>query len=125
MKFVFKDGLIWIFIDLIYEGKMLRIDNCLLDTGSATTAFDIDLVNFNYKKPAAIKRLCGLGGGTQEVICQNIDALFINEAKFKDIEIEFGDIRSDFGICGFIGNDILSRFAVKIDFSREEIVFYS
>lgn len=42
MNFEFKDGLIWISVDLIYEGKLVRVDNCILDTGSETTAIDID-----------------------------------------------------------------------------------
>ena len=68
MNFVFDQGLIWISINIQYEGKSIEIENCILDTGSATTAIDIDLVDFNYRKPASIKRLYGLGGGTQEVI---------------------------------------------------------
>ena len=31
----------------------------------------------------------------------------------KDIEIEFGDIKAELGISGFIGNDILSQFIVR------------
>ena len=47
MKFHFRNGLIWVSIDLDYEGKDVKIDNCIIDTGSATTAIDIDLVDFN------------------------------------------------------------------------------
>ena len=52
MNFNFRNGLIWISIDIEYEGENVKIDNCILDTGSATTAIDIDLVEFNYKKPS-------------------------------------------------------------------------
>ncbi len=57
MKFEFDKGLIWIPIKIQYEGKSIEIEKCILDTGSATTAIDIDLVDFNYRKPASIKRL--------------------------------------------------------------------
>lgn len=121
MKFAFRQGLIWIPIQIQYEGQLVEIDNCILDTGSATTAIDIDLVEFNYRKPAAIKRLYGLGGGTQEVVSQQIDALMIDRTKLEEIEIEFGDIKADFGINGFVGNDVLSQFLVNIDFARADL----
>ncbi len=107
--------------DIEYEGKAVRIENCILDTGSATTAIDIDLVDFDYRKPSAIRRLCGLGGGSQEVICQTISKLLTDKTELNDVEIEFGDIKSDFGINGFIGNDILEKFSVKIDYLKQEI----
>ena len=106
-----------------YEGKTVKVDNCILDTGSATTAVDIELVDFNYRKPATIKRLFGIGGGTQEVIAQKVDKIIIDRTEIEDIEIEFGDIRADLGINGFIGNDILSLFTITIDYSRQEIDF--
>ena len=121
MKFEFHQGLIWIPLIIRYEGASIDIHQCILDTGSATTAIDIDLVDFNYRKPASIKRLYGLGGGTQEVISQEIDGLIIDQTELKAIEIEFGDIKSDFGINGFVGNDILSRFSFTVDFSKQEI----
>ncbi|MDM8560835.1 hypothetical protein [Candidatus Parabeggiatoa sp. HSG14] len=63
--FFIPNGLIWISINIEYEGKYTRIDNCILDTGAATTAIDIDLVDFNFKKRSIIKRLHGIGDGIQ------------------------------------------------------------
>lgn len=121
MNFEFKDGLIWISVDLIYEGKLVKVDKCILDTGSETTAIDIDIVNFNYQKPSFIRRLYGLGGGVQEVICQKIDKFVIDKKEIDDIEIEFGNLKSDLGINGFVGNDILSQFITTINFLHYEI----
>ena len=50
--FEWKHGLIWITFELEYKEKAVKIDNCILDTGSATTTVDIELVDFNYRKPA-------------------------------------------------------------------------
>lgn len=121
MIFQWKHGLIWITFEVVYEGKGIKIDNCILDTGSATTAIDIDLVDFNYRKPAAIKRLFGIGGGTHEVVAQKVDKVIIDENELKHIEIEFGGIKSELGINGFIGNDILSLFTITIVYSKQEI----
>ncbi len=122
MTFEFHHGLIWVAVALVYEGKSVDIDRCILDTGSATTAIDIDLISFNYHKPAIIRRLRGLAGGTQEVVCQSIDRFCIGNVELSPIEIEFGDIASTLGIHGFIGNDILSRFDLTINFRTQEIM---
>ena len=112
MNFELKHGLIWITFELIYEGNSVVIDNCIVDTGSAATAIDIDLVNFNYGKSAIVKRLFGIGGGTQEVVSQNVGKVIIGGKELNNIEIEFGDIHAELGINGFVGNDILSRFSI-------------
>lgn len=125
MRFGFKQGLIWVPVTLQYEGVIVEVDNCILDTGSASTAIDIDLIDFNYQKPAHIKRLRGLGGGTQEVVCQEIDLFKIGNQEFRNIEVEFGDIKADFGINGFIGTDILSRLTLTIDFRKQTITLDS
>ncbi len=123
MIFEWKNGLIWISINIEYEGKNTRINNCILDTGAATTAIDIDLVDFNFKKFAVIKRLHGIGDGIQEVVSQKVEKFKIDQIELEDIEIEFGIILDDFGINGFIGNDILSRFIINIDYDKRTITF--
>lgn len=123
MNFEWKHGLIWITFELIYEGNIVIIDKCILDTGSAATAIDIDLVDFNYHKSATVKRLLGIWGGTQEVISQNVEKVTIDNKELNDIEIEFGDIQAELGINGFVGNDILSRFNILIDYQKREIQF--
>ena len=84
MIFNFRNGLIWIAIDVEYEGENINIGNCILDTGSATTAIDIDLVEFNYKKPSFVKRLVGIGGGTQEVINQEVNKITIEKMHLRE-----------------------------------------
>ncbi len=118
MDFTYRKGLIWIAISIIYIGKRVQVDNCILDTGSATTAIDIDQIALNYNIPAKIKRLFGVGGGTQDVICQHVEGIEIGETIIPDIELEFGDLKGRLGINGFVGNDILSNFDVFIDFER-------
>jgi hypothetical protein len=121
LNFRFVHGLIFMSIDVVYEGKTIKIDNCILDTGSATTAVDIDLIDFNYRKPSEIKRLIGIGGGSQEVIAQSVDGIQINGKTLKNIQLEFGDLKEALGINGFIGNDVLSLFEVSISYKRQEI----
>ena len=63
----------------------------------------------------------GIGGGTQEVVSQEIDAIDIDGNKLDSFNIEFGDFKEDLGISGFIGNDVLSSFNVSIDYSQKQI----
>ena len=121
MKFEQKQGLIWVPIEVVYEKKHLIIPDCIIDTGSSSTMIDIDLVEFNYKKPAIIKRLFGIGTGKQEVLSQKVDKIIIEQFKLETVEIEFGTIKENLGINGFIGNDILSKFIVSIDFNQQVI----
>ncbi len=121
MRFKWRGGLIWVSFELEYEGSKYKIDDCILDTGSAMTAIDIDLVDFNFQKHAIITRLFGIGGGTQEVITQKIDGITIDKHEIKNIELEFGNIHSDIGTNGFSGNNILSLYTVVIDYSKKEI----
>jgi hypothetical protein len=44
MRFDWKNGLIWIEIEILYAGQSIKIDNCIVDTGSVSTAIDIDFV---------------------------------------------------------------------------------
>ena len=125
MRFEWKHGLIWISLTLVYEGHNYEIDNCIVDTGSATSAIDIGLVPFNYQKPAVIKRLFGIGGGEQEVVSQTVDSLILGQESFSNIDVEFGDLNIDFGINGFIGTDVLSKFFVSIDFIGQELLLNS
>ena len=122
MNFDWKKGLIWVDITLEYHGNKYHIQNCIVDTGSASTAFDIDLVEFDYSRPTQIKRLSGIGG-TQEVVSQKVESLSIGDIEINDLQIEFGSLQNSYGINGFIGTDVLSRFQVNIDFSNQEIHF--
>jgi hypothetical protein len=123
MKFELLHGLIRVSFELVYEGKPIEIDHCILDTGSAATAVDIDLIDINYRKPAVPKRLFGIGGDFHEVIAQPVDKVVIDGKELTDIEIEFGDIQAELGFSGFVGNDILSCFTVIIAYSDREIRF--
>jgi hypothetical protein len=123
MKFEWKQGLIWVNITVIYGGKTIIIPNCIIDTGSSSTMIDIDLVEFDYHKPALLKRLIGIGTGKQEVLCQQVDKIIIDQFELEAVDIEFGTIKENLGINGFIGNDILSQFILTINFKQKIIDF--
>lgn len=122
MNFYWKNGLIWIDVYLGYNGIKYQVENCIVDTGSAGTAIDIEQIEFDYGRPTQIKRLAGIGG-TQEVVSQEIESLCFGDIQIRNISIEFGNLKNDYGINGFIGTDVLSKFKITIDFINNEILF--
>lgn len=124
MNFNRKNGLIWVNIDLEYNENRHHIENCIVDTGSASTAIDVELVEFDYKRPTQIKRLSGIGG-RQEVVSQKVESLCFGEIKVNNLYIEFGNLQNSYGINGFIGTDVLSKFYISIDFLKNEIILDS
>ena len=83
MKIIERDGLIFLPITLKYGSKVYNINDCILDTGSAGTVIDIDLIQFNPKIPAVLKRLHGIGGH-QDVVAQNVDFVRIDSICLKN-----------------------------------------
>jgi len=124
MNFYWKKGLIWVDIELEYNGKKYHIENCIVDTGSASTAIDIDLIEFDYNRITQIKKLSGIGG-IEEVMSQKVESLILGDIEIKNLQIEFGSLQNSYGINGFIGTNILSQFEVNIDFSKQKINFIS
>jgi predicted aspartyl protease len=123
VKFEWKQGLIWVNMTVIYGGKTIVIPDCIIDTGSSSTMIDIDLVEFDYHKPAILKRLIGIGAGKQEVLSQQVDKIIIDQFELEAVEIEFGRIKENLRINGFIGNNILSQFIFTINFKQKVIDF--
>jgi len=124
MNFYWKKGLIWVDVELEYNGNKYQIENCIVDTGSASTAIDIDFIEFYYNRITQIKKLSGIGG-IEEVMSQKVESLILGDIKINNLQIEFGNLQNSYGINGFIGTNILSQFQVNIDFSNQKINFIS
>src|SRR3989338_888656 len=116
MKFVFKNNLIYLPAILKYNHTLIRIPHCIIDSGSAGTTLDSDFVSLDLSKPTKIRRLVSIGG-YEEVIEQQVDSLEVCNTKINHIKIQFGNLKSEYGINGFIGNDFLSNFKVTIDYN--------
>ncbi len=94
MIFDWKNGLIWISINIEYEGKNTKINNCILDTGSATTAIDIDLVDFNFQKFAVIKRLHGIGDAFKKSFLKKLKNSKLSKLNLKILKLTLGSMGS-------------------------------
>ncbi len=124
MRFIEHDGLIFIPITLGYDNNIYQISDCILDTGSAGTVIDTDLISFNHRIPGVLKRLNGIGGH-QDVIAQYVDFIQIENCRLENIQIEFGDIENNFNINGILGTNLLRFMILHLNFNQQEIEFFS
>ena len=123
IQFELVDGLIVVPAFFYYRQSEI-VANCLVDTGSAGTAVDIDLVKLDYSRPSRIVEIAGIGGN-QEVVIQRIDNVDFCKRQVKNFEVQFGDIASKFGFNAIIGSDLLNALGVCIDYERKEILLSS
>lgn len=56
---------------------------------------------------------------------QKVKSLYLDDIEVRDVSIEFGNLKNNYGINGFIGTDVLSKFKVTFDFINQEIIFKS
>ncbi|MDM8561138.1 hypothetical protein [Candidatus Parabeggiatoa sp. HSG14] len=123
MKFIEHDGLIFIPITLGYNSKIYQVTDCILDTGSAGTVIDVDLIEFNPKIPGILKRLYGIGGH-QDVVAQQVGFIKIENCRLENILVEFGDIKNSYGIKGILGTNLLRFMNFYLNFNQREIEFF-
>jgi hypothetical protein len=123
MQFIEHDGLIFIPITLGYNSKNYQVTDCILDTGSAGTIIDVDLIPFNPKIPGILKRLHGIGGH-QDVVAQYVDFIQIENCWLENILVEFGDIQNSYGIKGILGTNLLRFMSLYLNFNQQEIEFF-
>jgi len=117
MQFIEHDGLIFIPIILGYNSKNYQVTDCILDTGSAGTVIDVDIIGFNPKIPGILKRLHGIGGH-QDVVAQQVDFIKIENFGKENILVEFGDIKNSYGIKGILGTNLLLFMNIYLNFNQ-------
>lgn len=123
ISFRLNRGLLYIPITIVQFGRELHLENCIFDTGSAGTTFDIDEVSTIGIKSTAeskLKRLVTVGGH-QTVFTHKIERLILGDNILANVEVEIGNLHSKFGIQGIIGTDIMQLFDWDISFSEKKI----
>jgi len=123
MQFIEHDGLIFILITLGYDAKIYQITDCILDTASAGTIIDIDLIEFNPKIPSILKRLHGIGG-YQDVVAQPVDFIEIENCRLENIWVEFGELENSYRIKGILGTHLLRFMNLYLNFNQQKIEFF-
>jgi len=127
MRIDIIDNLPFISIEISYQGSVIDIPNILVDTGSATTILDIDLVeNIGIKVSDndIIHYISGIGG-EEMVFKRRIDYIKIDDCTISDFEVDIGNVNYSFQMNGIVGLDYLIRSKSIINLAEMFVEFMS
>lgn len=104
-----------------FRGQSLKLENVLLDTGSAGTIFNVNKLEEIGVKPEAndvTQTIQGVGG-LEFVYTKNIDQISIhNEIVIQNFNVELGSMDYGLEIDGIIGYDFMKEVGLIIDLQR-------
>lgn len=121
MKFEYRNGLLYLPISVYYDSNIELIG--IVDTGSGGTAVEVECFNIDLlSRNARAVTLWGVGG-KQEAFAQTVSSVKIGQIEVKNFEIEFCDLKDDFGFDAVIGSNLLDKLGAVIDFQKREIEF--
>lgn len=123
MNIKMRDGLAFVNVTLIYQQKVLEIEDVLLDTGSASTIFSytvLETVGFELNPNDRLRQIQGVGG-VEYVFARQIDRLIMDDFQAIDFEIEVGAMDYGFKMNGIVGMDFLVKGGFLIDLAKLKI----
>ncbi|WP_088833647.1 retropepsin-like aspartic protease [Paenibacillus tyrfis] len=110
-------GLPFISLTIIYKGKELELQKVLLDTGSASTLFNADLVRDIGVVPEendVVDTIRGVGG-VEYVYTKYLDAIKFDGISVEQFQVEIGSMDYGIEIEGIIGFDFMRAAGLIID----------
>lgn len=104
MNIKLKDGLSFVEIELVHNGRNITIDNALIDTGSVSTIIATDIaleLNLGPSPQDELIRVRGVGG-SEYVYEKNIEGIKLGSTKVLDLTVDVGAMNYGFVINGSI-----------------------
>lgn len=117
MKINIQYGLPFVELEVTFRGKKLRLDNVLLDTGSAGTIFNanvVEKIDVVPKKNDIVDTIRGIGG-VEYVYVKKFELIQFREIGQKDFEVEIGNMDYGMRFDGILGSDFISSTKLVID----------
>lgn len=125
MQLTLKDNLPFTTVLVGYLGQEVEIKNMLVDTGSASTMFSVDLLARIGVAPLpddVLHTIRGVGG-SEVVFSRIVDYVRVGEKQTMNFEIEVGGMDYGFEINGILGMDFLTNMGAIIDLQDMNINF--
>jgi hypothetical protein len=112
-------------VDIVYKGQTLYLERVLLDTGSAGTIFDADIVTEIGARPEGSDQTAILHGigGTEIVFTKWFDSVSLGGASVSPCKIQIGAMDYGIEIQGILGFDFIR--AAKLVIDTDEMRIYS
>ncbi|WP_352419478.1 retropepsin-like aspartic protease [Proteiniborus sp.] len=120
MNITIKDGLPFIEVELIHEGKIIKLENVLLDTGSASTIISTDIaldLGLGPSPEDELFRIRGVGG-SEYVYEKSIEKIKLETAVVSNLKIDIGAMNYGFDIDAILGMNFLVSVGLIIDISK-------
>lgn len=116
------------FVSLVVEfrGKKIRLDKVLLDTGSAGTIFNANVVGEIGVVPEEndiVDTIRGVGG-VEYVYVKNFDIIHFGDIHQENFEVEIGNMDYGIEIDGILGFDFIRASSLIIDMKELLISHY-
>ncbi|EHS57120.1 retropepsin-like aspartic protease [Paenibacillus sp. Aloe-11] len=121
MKINYDGKLITTSLTVTFRGRVLRIDDVIIDTGSSHTIISPDIlekIGVTYETGDSIYEAYGIGGSIP-FYTKIIDRIEIGTSSFENIEIDVGILPKDHK--GLLGLDILKQQNFIIDLKTLEL----
>jgi len=120
MKIHLRDGLPFVTVTLIQQGRQLTLQHVLLDTGSAGSFFSADellKINVRLELNDPLRRVRGVGGA-EFVFIKSIESLAVGKLRVDHLAVEVGALNYGFAIEGILGMDFLLQAKAKINLAK-------
>lgn len=119
MKFRFSDGLPFVSIACRIGNRRANFD-AIIDTGSAGSALDVNVLPPDFAKDGRFAEIVGVGG-SQPVMIQAVDEIKIGSTQIDSFELEFTDLENNFGVQAIIGSDLLRQQRAIINYKDSSL----
>ena len=119
MRLEIRDGLLVMQVRLAYHGRVLTVDNMIVDTGAVHTLIDsaaVEDLSLSTDEDDIIVTMAGIGGNDYAVR-KTIDGLIFGSYTMVHPSLDFGNLGAHPGINGLLGLDILLHGRFVLDLS--------
>lgn len=125
MKIKYKNGLLFIDLEINHNGKSELVKDVVIDTGASHTIISPDaVIELDVSASPDDKFITMYGiGGEHYAYRKNIDSISICNRTINNIEIDFGIIDDNGLINGLIGLDVLINLGVSINLQNFDLKF--
>lgn len=126
MKINILYGLPFLKLEIQYQGKRLILNKVLIDTGSAGTIFNanvVDEIGVVPEENDTVDTIRGVGG-VEYVYVKNFERITLGEIVQENFQIEIGNMDYGLEIDGIIGFDFIQSSKLVID-TKELLVYTS
>jgi hypothetical protein len=110
-------------IDFTFAGCKMHLNNILLDTGSAGTIFDVDVVTAIGVRPEGSDRTAVIHGigGSEIVFTKWFDSVTLGNTSVNQCKVEIGVMDYGIAIQGILGFDFIRAAKLVIDTIKMEV----